>query len=397
MAGKRRPIHTNTGNSTGSSSPLGGSFRSRNMNFRPNTTQDERRGGTKPTTSPTSVGLVLITMILHVCRKSLLFDVRLKIAIYCGSIFIVSLIADYIPMPRSYFSRSDNALNQWFVKWGWGWLLVVTVPWITLTAHTLACGRRPLLIKHLCRMVVATFAWAAWIRLFHYIETNHGRCLQTKDATLQTKANCLQAGKFWSGFDISGHTFILIYSNLILAEEGKTIVGWEGIKDLIVKEEHSRNTPNETSTGHMRNLSSDDLEFVKKAHALLTPYLRGLFVAMTLQQILWDIMLVSTMLYYHIMLEKMLGCIVAIGTWYLTYHCWYKIADAGVSAPGEGLFRYNGFKEPQDTPATRARRNTLNGIGTRFMGLPIRTPQDTPDLATSSRPMDNDLLTSRTT
>ncbi|KAG7205649.1 hypothetical protein KM043_007605 [Ampulex compressa] len=372
--GKRRSIHTVSGSST--SVGFGGSnVRSSRLNFRPSSTQEDR-GGTRPTAAPSSIGLILVTMFLHVCKKSLLFDTRLKVAIYCGAIFTVSLIADFMTMPRTYFSRSDNALNQYFVKWGWGWLLTVTVPWVVLTAHTLGCGRRSILLKHLARLILATVAWLMWTKLFNYIETNYGRCLRTKDPLLQTKAKCLQSGRFWSGLDISGHTFILIYSSLILAEEGSSLVGWEGIKDLVMREEHSRTIPNETSTGPLRNLSDVDLGFLKKAHKALTPYLRGLFVAMTLQQLLWDIMLVSTMLYYHIMIEKFLGGVAAIITWYVTYQWWFKLRKTGLPSPGDGLFRYNDVKtHHHDTGAARARRTTLNGTN-RFMGLPIRTTQD---------------------
>ncbi|CAL7943690.1 unnamed protein product [Xylocopa violacea] len=389
--GKRRGIHTTSG-SPGAFGSTASNLRSSRLNFRPNSTQEDR-GGTRPTAAPSSIGLILVTMFLHVCKKSLLFDTRLKVAIYCGAIFVVSLIADFIAMPRTYFSRSDNALNQYFVKWGWGWLLTVTVPWVVLTAHTLGCGRRSILLKHLARLGLATIAWLLWIKLFNYIETNYGRCLSTKDVQLQTKAKCLQSGRFWSGLDISGHTFILIYSSLILAEEGSSLVGWEGIRDLIMREEHSRITPNEPSTGPLRNLSNLDLEFLKKAHKALTPYLRGLFVAMTLQQLLWDTMLISTMLYYHIMIEKFLGGIAAVLTWYVTYQWWYKSPKNSLPAPGDGLFKYNEVKS-HDNSSIRSRRSTLNGIN-RFMGMPIRTSQDSTDTIGTNRQSDSEITASR--
>lgn len=380
-------MHTAAGNPT----MFGGSnnLRSSRLNFRPNSSQEDR-GGTRPTAAPSSIGLILVTMLLHVCKKSLLFDTRLKIAIYCGAIFVLSVIADFATVPRTYFSRPDNALNQYFVKWGWGWLLTVTVPWVVLTAHTIGCGRRSILIKHLARLVVATFAWLLWIRFFTYIETNYGRCLNTKDAQLQTKAKCLQSGRFWSGIDISGHSFILIYSSLILAEECSSLIGWEGIKDLIMREEHSRTTPNEPSTGPLRNLSNPDLEFLKKAHKALTPYLRGLFVVMTLQQLLWDIMLISTILYYHIMIEKFLGGVCAVLTWYVTYHWWYKLPKGLLPPPGDGLFKYNEVKV-HDNSSIRSRRSTLNGTN-RFMGLPIRVTQENSD---ASRQPDSEATASR--
>ncbi|XP_020289196.1 FIT family protein CG10671 [Pseudomyrmex gracilis] len=360
-ATKRRSIHSSTGNTNTS----GSGARSSRMNFRPSSAQQEDRGGTRPTAAPSSIGLILVTMLLHLCKKSLLFDTRLKVAIYCAVIFTISLITDFFALPRTYFSRSDNALNQYFVKWGWGWLLSVVVPWVTLTAHTLGCGRRPVLLRHLARIAIATFAWLTWTKLFTYIETNFGRCLNTRDIHLQTKTKCLQSGRFWSGLDISGHTFILIYSSLILAEEGTSLVGWEGIKDLVMNEEHTRTTT-ETSTSPLRNLSDGDLEFLKKAHRALTPYLRGLFVAMTLQQLLWDIMLVSTVLYYHIMIEKFLGGIAAIITWYITYRWWYKLPKSTLLAPGDGIFRYNNDTKiiPETSgSASRPRRTTFNGTG----------------------------------
>ncbi|XP_011881686.1 PREDICTED: FIT family protein CG10671 [Vollenhovia emeryi] len=392
--GKRRSIHTSSGNAGASGYPSNGP-RSSRMNFRPSGAQQEDRGGTRPTAAPSSIGLILVTMLLHVCKKSLLFDTRLKVAIYCGTIFTVSLIADFVAMPRTYFSRSDNALNQYFVKWGWGWLLSILVPWVVLTAHTLGCGRRPLLLKHLARVVLATAAWLVWTKLFNYIETNYGRCLGTRDILMQSKAKCLQSGRFWSGLDISGHTFILIYSSLILAEEGSSLVGWEGIKDLVMREEHTRSVPTEISTGPLRNLSDGDLEFLKKAHRALTPYLRGLFVAMTLQQLLWDIMLVSTMLYYHIMIEKFLGGVAAVVTWYVTYQWWYKLPKIGLPAPGDGLFKYNEVKANPEMTA-RVRRSTLNGANQpRFMGMPIRTMQETAEPSPSSRQADLDVPASR--
>ncbi|KAL2716312.1 hypothetical protein V1478_013988 [Vespula squamosa] len=384
-SGKRRGIHLNTGsgNSFMGNSFSGGNTRLSRLNFRPSSNQEDR-GGTRPTTAPSSIGLIFVTMFLHVCKKSLLFDTRLKVAIYCGVIFTISLVADFVIMPRSYFSRSDNALNRYFVKWGWGWLLIVTIPWVVLTSHTLGCGRRSILLKHLARLVLATLAWLTWIKLFNYIENNFGRCVNTKEAQLQFKVKCLQAGKFWNGLDISGHSFILVYSSLILAEEGSSMIGWEGIKDLIMREEHCRVTPNETSFGPLRNLSDNDLEFLKKAHKIFTPYLRALFVVMTMQQLLWDVMLVSTVLYYHIMIEKFLGGIAAVLTWYVTYQWWYKSPKNGLPPPGDGLFKYNEVKPQHDLNAARARRSTLNGTNNRFMGLPIRTGQDNPEKIVST-------------
>lgn len=267
--------------------------------------------------------------------------------------------------------------NKYFVKWGWAWLLAVTIPWVSITAQTICCGRRGLIVKHLLRLAIATSFWLFWTKFFVYIENVYGRCVNSKDITFQNKTSCLKAGKFWSGLDISGHTFILIYSGLILAEEGVAYLGWESISDLVMHEEHTRQKSTEVSTGPLRSLSDGDLGFLKKAHKTFTPYLRALFVVLTMQQLLCDVMLVSTLLYYHIMVEKFLGGVCAVVTWYATYHWLFKQSGLGLNAPADGLFKYYlEARTYRDKAATRIRRNTLNGEN-KFMGMPIRTDNST--------------------
>lgn len=62
-----------------------------NFNIKNETLRNESRG-TKPTTNPTSVREVLTTMVLFMCKKTIFFDIRLKVGLYLLSLFIISLI-----------------------------------------------------------------------------------------------------------------------------------------------------------------------------------------------------------------------------------------------------------------------------------------------------------------
>lgn len=371
---KRKPIHS-TGNN--SKTPA---FSSSYRNFRPTSTVQDDRGGTRPIAEPSSVGLILVTTLIHICKKSLLYDPKLKSVIYFGVIFVGSVIADVLPIPKTYFSRSNNIFNRFFIKWAWGWLLTTAGPWIIMTAYTIGCGKRSVIIKHIVRLVIATVAWMIWMNIFHFIETNYGQCLDTKDRSLQTKSKCLQAGKFWSSLDISGHSFIIIYSSLILSEEAYSLVGWEGIRDFIMNEEYNRKSSTEASNGCLRNLSDEDLDFLKKAYKALTPYLRGIFIVMTIQQIIWDVMLAATILYYHIMIEKFLGAVAAILTWYVTYYWLFRTPHLGMVLPGEGIFKYNKLTGKdrawvQDS-LNKTPKRSLSNKGPTFMGMPLRTGKE---------------------
>lgn len=162
MATKRRPLRPTT-----------------NMNFRPGG-PDISRGdakGTRPTTQPTSVKEILIMMVMHVCKKTIFFDTNLKVALYLGSLFLISLIGDFLPYPKTYFARSDNLFNVYFVKIGWGWTLLFSVPFLVMTSYTLCCGdMKRLLHHHLPRIAIATFFWFFWTKMFNVIETSYGRC-----------------------------------------------------------------------------------------------------------------------------------------------------------------------------------------------------------------------------
>uniref|UniRef100_A0A2M4BMV7 Putative inositol phospholipid synthesis protein scs3p n=1 Tax=Anopheles marajoara TaxID=58244 RepID=A0A2M4BMV7_9DIPT len=337
MATKRKPIHT----------PSSGTNASRpQMNFRQgvnDTTARSEAKGTRPTATPTSIKEVLTMMVLHVCKKIIFFDTGLKVALYLGSLFLVSLIGDFLPYPKTYLARTDNLFNVYFVKLGWAWTMLFTFPYLAMTSVTLCCGdNQRLLRNHLPRLGIATVFWFVWTKLFNIIESSYGRC---SVRGFDSKTPCLKAGHFWNGFDISGHAFILIYSSLILMEEARPIISWESIKDLLRNEEHNRASNDTTQTSNpLKGLKEEDLKALKYFYTRFTPTIRLLFVGMTMLQLLWDVMLVGTMLYHHRMVEKVLSGIIAVVTWFVTYRAWYPVPTVLPDPVGKGMFNYQTVK-----------------------------------------------------
>lgn len=62
-----------------------------NFNIKNETLRNEAKG-TKPTCEAASVKDVLVMAVLHVCKKAIFFDVRLKVGLYLLALFVVSLI-----------------------------------------------------------------------------------------------------------------------------------------------------------------------------------------------------------------------------------------------------------------------------------------------------------------
>lgn len=363
MASKRKPISNTT-----------------NMNFRPSGFDPQRSEtkGTRPTAKPTTIQEVLLMMLLHICKKIIFFDTNLKVALYLGSLFLISLIGDFSPFPKTYFARSDNLFNVYFVKFGWAWTLILSIPYLLLTSCVLCCGNYQKLIKeHLPRILIATFFWFFWTKAFNFIETIYGRC---NVKNYDSKTLCLKGGHFWNGFDISGHAFILIYSSLILIEEAKPIIGWENIKEHLRNEEYNRNTHEDSSSSPLRHLNDDELVQLKKLYEKYTPAIRILFISITALQLLWDVMLVSTMLYYHKMVEKVLSGIFAILTWFFCYRVWYAANSTLPNLVGHGKFSYQKYKPAAVIPLRK--QSTTQPSTTRapdipkFMGMPLYTQRN---------------------
>ncbi|KAL9699317.1 hypothetical protein quinque_002758 [Culex quinquefasciatus] len=315
MASKRKPIHTQP-----NASPRP------NMNFRPgmnDTTARAEAKGTRPTATPTSIREVLTMMVLHVCKKIIFFDTNLKVPLYLGSLFFVSLIGDFLPYPKTYLARSDNLFNVYFVKMGWAWTLLFSLPFLAMSSVTICCGDHQRLVRnHLPRLGIAT-----------------GFCL-------------------------------------VLMEEARTIIGWENIKEHLRNEEFNR-ARNDNSQGinPLKSLKDDDLKALKYFYNRFTPTIRLLFIGMTMLQLLWDIMLVGTMLYYHRMVEKVISGIIAVLTWFITYRAWYPTQSLLPDPVGKGLFNYATLAKPE---IGLRRRASLLQAGSsqqqdvpKFMGMPL--------------------------
>ena len=88
-------------------------------------------------------------------------------------------------------------------------------------------------------------------------------------------------------------------------EEGKAYLGWERIKDYIRTEEHKRVT-DDTSRADtpLSKLKNDEFLALRTQYPKNTPVVRLLFCLMAVLMMLWDFMLLITVLYYHMMIEK---------------------------------------------------------------------------------------------
>lgn len=270
-------------------------------------------------------------MILHVCRQVLCVRVNVKAIVYFLVILCGSAMSDFVPFPRTYFALKTNFLNVYFVKFSWGWTILLLGSFVLLTSYVYCCGEKSKIRYHMSRLVVATALWYILTGLFGYIEGITGIC-SMRSEKCATKLACIKNGHRWYGFDISGHAFILVYCNLLILEEIAVIKGWERICHLLRTSEYDDDSP-------LKCLTDEEVTIMRTAYSIFTPYIRALFILLTLLHLLWDFMLLMTVLYYHSLAQKLVGCLFAIVAWYVTYYIWYPVSIPGL--PGPTAFRYS--------------------------------------------------------
>lgn len=285
--------------------------------------------GRKPLAEPTSVSQVLIMVGLHICRRVVLIQPSVKVPVYLGILLFGSVMCDFFPLPRTYLSRKDNVFNVYFVKFAWGWTLLTVGSFVAVSSWVYCCGDRALVKRHLSRLAVGTAAWFFTTNFFLVFESYTGYCSSDKHSA---RSSCLGNGHRWLGFDISGHAFLLIYCNLLIMEEAKSLCGWERIAEIIRNEKYVDESP-------LKGISEERLVVLRHSYHKLTPFVRLLFLAMTLLSVLWDVMLVCTVLYFHTMVQKALGGVIAILEWFVTYRVFYQLSWSP-GLPGQGLFKY---------------------------------------------------------
>ena len=108
-----------------------------------------------------------------------------------------------------------------------------------------------------------------------------------------TKRDCRLAGHSWTGFDVSGHCFLLCWNNLFMVEE------------------FSRSYQQVFSSQH------------RDQGAELRNWLKILCCFLCLLMLLGEIMLIFTSLYFHSFGEKLLGTCCGLGSWYFLYRVLY--------------------------------------------------------------------------
>jgi len=188
-------------------------------------------------------------------------------------------------------ASKSNPLNVYLVKWSWAWTSAAVGGY--LLTRACVASTNGISTSHLTRIflqiALGTSVWYLFaVQLFSVVEEGTGVC---KLSEYNNKRECRKAGYTWSGFDISGHCFLLLWNILFTLENIQHPLSSR-------KEENVRGKSRRST---FETISLVQLYFI----SLLT--------------MIWEVMLISTALHFHTTAEKVFGCLVALFAWILIY------------------------------------------------------------------------------
>ena len=286
-----------------------GTNKSNSTNPSTNGKENEQTPPPKRYLRETGFNQMINEMIISTCQKYMEINLRKRLIYYGVLVVIGSILCDGTPgLIRAFLpfkTEKSNVLNQYFVKIGWFWTLVLLVPFQCLTRKAIDNSNKWYDLKSLVRVLVVTLAWYLSVSSFNYIEISTGKCSKL---SIKSRRECLKSGWSWMGFDISGHTFILLFANLILFEESRIINGFENFGYLLDGRDQE-----------LRKTTNQGCSHYKIYNTLLIP-VRVLYILITFLALLWDFMLIQTVLNYHSFLQKVLAFLWSVCSWHLCYH-----------------------------------------------------------------------------
>lgn len=226
----------------------------------------------------------------------------IKAKILFVMVIIASGICSLSFAPRTYFDNRKILLNKVFVKFSWGWTLLLLIPLVTLSSYIYEKASKIDVFKNLLRIVIAHIIWFVVTSVFLVLDHAVGTC---SNVNFEHRSACQNNGSIWYGFDISGHTFLLSYCVLVITEECAPVspTMWQQAGIII---------SNVTEFNHLL-----------RSYYKISSVMNVLRVYAVILILLATLMTLTTNLYFHTMPEKILGFLIAVSCWYVTYSYMY--------------------------------------------------------------------------
>lgn len=259
-----------------------------------------------------------INLVLHT-------SVPIKAQVLFAVVVLGSCLQASGVVPDTVFSDKYNPINKYLVKFSWFWTAMWMFTTISITSALYSAFVVRDVLKHLGRIAVGHVVWYTVTAVIEALDNRVGEC--SMEGVFTAKA-CVRGGYEWAGFDISGHIFLLSYCIFVITEEASNIrmEVWQQYESALENKQ--------------KELSKRGKEFeawLASVHRTATCFVEALRLFALILLLIWSGMSLSTSLYFHSFAEKLLGLLISVVVWYVTYRLLYGRSPYLPSRPEDGV------------------------------------------------------------
>jgi len=280
-----------------------------------------------PSSLSSDIFRIIHHIILVFCRRVIFAPPKWKIFIFYSLILLGPFLKDVQLIPNTFtFALKINMFNKYISQLGWTCSIVLLMPFVYLTSLIYARGHYGLILRHLIRLVIGTFIWYFLTSIFSRIESLTSMCKPFEQRAFLRQACRLVGRSSWN----EGQTFLYLYALLVINEEVKLYdENWRKIEEA-----------SKIPSFHLDTSSS--LINQNRLRMFSTP-IDLLYIALAILTLLWELMLLSTAVYFYNFIHKLCAASLAVFSWLITYHLWFRQTSSSSLAPcspGDGFITF---------------------------------------------------------
>ncbi len=283
-------------------------------------------------------------MFIKFSKFFLFVNVKIFAVTYLILTFVFSIIFALIKLPPSYFSDSKNALNVYFMKYPFEYVVALLLIFIFCAHFPLCLGRWCAIMPPIFRVLFAYLLYQLMRAMFRILHELLGTC-EGHPQFDNRKLECIYNDHTWMQFAISGHAFYVLYGMLIILEETRIFSKWEQVEELIDREE----LVNYDVPGVIGIANMDEVQNLVRLFRKFSPFVKVSFVANAILMILLHADIIITIVYYHKVLQKMEGVLLAALLWILTYGLVFKLTETEIERQNTARNKPKGYNSMDKT------------------------------------------------
>ena len=315
----------------GSSGRTNRSMSTSRSSFRRSSRSASTRRMSKSLELPSSLSSDIFRIVHHLvlvfCRRVVFAPPKWKIGVFYALILLGPFLKDVQLIPNTFaFALKINMFNKYISQLGWTCSIVLLMPFVYLTSLIYARGHYGLISRHLIRLVIGTIIWYLLTTIFTRIEALTSMCKPLDQRAFIRRACRMFDRSSWN----EGQTFLYLYALLVINEEVKLYdENWRKVEEA-----------SKLSADHPTISSS--LINQHRLRMFATP-IDLLYIALAVLTLLWELMLLSTAVYFYNFIHKLCAASLAVFFWLITYHLWFRQTSSSSLAPcspGDGFITF---------------------------------------------------------